>query len=362
MSYRRGNDIGSALVGIAFYGFACMFIAGLVLRRVFGISRPSGLLILIASVAVFFAFASLVWGLVKLHQWSGRRKQWRKKWKPCAHGVPGGTLGNCDVCLAEQEAVEATRRASENERLRREQIKSSARALRQEEIERLSRSIVPSLDELRRLTPQQFENEIANLFRRLGYDVKQTPYTNDQGRDAIMVKGHDKYLLECKRYGQDNASGRPDIQKFHSAIISDRAKSGFFVTSGSFSKAAVDFAPGAFIELVDGNRLVRMFAESTLSTTPDDSYESVCLQCGEKVRHSLRAPRDATCPNGHSVQPTLNLDQILGRKTDAMPTCAKCGSVMRIVQGRHAKFWGCSRYPACRYTKPFRRQAMSASG
>jgi HJR/Mrr/RecB family endonuclease len=92
--------------------------------------------------------------------------------------------------VADEKAAEASRRATEDERLRREQIKSSALALRQQETERLGRTIVPSLEELRQLTPQQFENEIANFFRRLGYDVRQTPYTNDQGRDAIMMKGH----------------------------------------------------------------------------------------------------------------------------------------------------------------------------
>jgi restriction system protein len=229
--------------------------------------------------------------------------------------------------------------------------------LRQQETERLGRTLVPSLEELRQLTPQQFENEIANFFRRLGYDVRQTPYTNDQGRDAIMMKGTDKYLLECKRYGQDNLSGRPDIQKFHSAIISDRAKGGFFVTSGSFSKAATAFAPGACVELVDGQRLIRMFAENTLLTTADDSYECMCLQCGARVRQLLRTPREATCPSGHSVPPALSLDQILGGTLNATPACAKCGSRMRLVQGRSGKFWGCSRYPTCRYTGPFRRSA-----
>jgi len=351
VSYRRGSDIGSALVGIVVCGSICMFVAGWVLRQIFGIDHPTDFVVLAASVAVYLAFVGIIWGLVRLHQR-------RKKWLPCTHGVAGGkALGRCQLCLAEEKAAEAARRAAENERLRREQVKSSALALRQQEIERLGRGIVPSLEELRQLTPQQFENEIANLFRRLGYDVKQTPYSNDQGRDAIMMMGGDKYLLECKRYGEDNSSGRPDIQKFHSAIISDRAKGGLFVTSGSFSKAALDFAPSASIELVDGYRLVKMFAESTLSTVSDDSYESICLQCGARVRHLLRVPQEVTCPNGHSVSPTLSLDQILGVAPDAAPTCAKCGSRMRLVQGRNGKFWGCSRYPTCRYTRPFRRHA-----
>jgi hypothetical protein len=48
--------------------------------------------------------------------------------------------------------------------------------------------IEPSLAELRCLSPQRFGNEIANLFQRLGYEVHQTPYSNDFGRDAILTK------------------------------------------------------------------------------------------------------------------------------------------------------------------------------
>ena len=353
MSYHRGGDLGSLVLGIFFYGWICVFITGWMLRHIFGIDRPTDFLFLSTSLVVFLAFPGALWGLVKVYAW-------REKWKPCIHGVSGGKdFGRCQQCLAEIEAAEGRRRTAEEERLRRELIKSRAVELRQQEIERLSHSIVPSLEELRQLTPQRFENEIANLFRRLGYHVKQTPYSNDMGRDAIMMKGGEKYLLECKRYGRDNQSGRPDIQKFHSAIISDRAKGGFFVTSGSFSKAALDFAPSVSIELVDGNRIVRMFTEINLSTVSDDSYESICIQCGATVRHRLRAPQAVTCLNGHSVSPTLTFDQILGVAPDATPICAKCGSLMRTVQGRNGKFWGCSRYPACRHTRPFGRHAYS---
>jgi restriction endonuclease Mrr len=102
------------------------------------------------------------------------------------------------------------------------------------------------------------------MFERLGYKVKQTPYVNDHGRDAILTKDGKKFLMECKRYGKDTTSGRPDLQKFHSAIVTDGGVSGFFVTTGAFTKDAIEFAATVPIELIDGAKLVRyMFEEAS---------------------------------------------------------------------------------------------------
>lgn len=33
------------------------------------------------------------------------------------------------------------------------------------------------------------------------------------------------------------------------------------------------------------------------------------------------------------------------------PACPRCGEMMEIRQGRRGRFWGCTRYPACRGTE-----------
>jgi hypothetical protein len=92
-------------------------------------------------------------------------------------------------------------------------------------------------DEARNRTSQQLdcrrsENQAAQgrrtaSGRPLRYAVIQTPYRNDQGRDAILSKDGHKFLLKCKKYGENNVSGRPDLQRFHSAIVTEKAISGF---------------------------------------------------------------------------------------------------------------------------------------
>ena len=240
-------------------------------------------------------------------------------WPKCPHGVHGGqTQNRCEKCIHEQklieQSIEENLRLEEQKEARKQAFILVAKSLCESEWRRLASSLVPSLDELRRLSWQQFEDEIANMFRRMGYSVEQTPYTNDGGRDAILTKNGVKYLLECKKYSEGGQSGRPDLQKFHSAIITDQAKSGFFVTAGGFTKEAVEWAATAPMELIFGEKLIKLMFDSKPAASDDDSYYSVCTTCGEIVFHRVREPRDVTCFVGHVVQPTLTLEQLLANE------------------------------------------------
>ncbi len=193
-------------------------------------------------------------------------------------------------------------------------LQRKAIALVLEEHARLHPTLALSLDELRAVSSAQFEDEIARMFTRLGYEVKQTPYANDGGRDAIMMKDGNKYLVECKCYAKGGLSGRPALQKFHSAIVTDNATSGFFVTTGGFSDPAVKFATENKIELIDASALVRLMLESRAnSETAANSaeYSSACHFCGDTVSHNLRAPHSVTCQNGHEVKPALDIGTVL---------------------------------------------------
>lgn len=100
-------------------------------------------------------------------------------------------------------------RLEHQEKLRKQDIAIKASRLRNSETERIRKSLLKSQDYLRSMSPQEFEDIVAELFRSLGYDVKQTPYTNDQGKDAIIFKDGKKSLIECKRYSPENKVGRP---------------------------------------------------------------------------------------------------------------------------------------------------------
>jgi Restriction endonuclease len=159
--------------------------------------------------------------------------KWRNSWKPCVHGVRGGReRGLCEQCISDRSIAELEAELKAQIALETKQRNEAADALQDREGLRLIKTFVPRLEELRELTPQGFEDQIAQMFRRLGYEVEQTPYTNDRGRDGLLRKGGELFLYECKRYGDRSASGRPDLQKFHSAIITDGAKGGLLSLLG----------------------------------------------------------------------------------------------------------------------------------
>ena len=281
------------------------------------------ILILIFSIAVvgtplflaakFFGWLGFVVTGVLL-AWYERKKIFA--W--CPHGVAWGTTRNrCETCVREQEEItsrEAQRLEAEwQERERQHRINSEAETLQERERLRLARSLILSIEELRQLSPQQFEDAIARMFERMGFSVKQTPYWKDHGRDAILMKNGKKFLLECKRHGEGKPTGRPDLQRFHSALMTDGAERGFFVTTGRFTREASEFseAIGIPIELIDQSKLKRMMFESIPAAPNDDSYSSMCRQCGTIVAHCLRSPRSERCRNGHEVAPTLNIESAL---------------------------------------------------
>lgn len=65
------------------------------------------------------------------------------------------------------------------------------------------------------LAPYEFEKQIGELFKCLGYHVTITPKSNDCGIDIIIKKGNITKGVQCKKY--KNKVGRPDLQRLWGA-------------------------------------------------------------------------------------------------------------------------------------------------
>src|SRR5262249_14697695 len=128
---------------------------------------------------------------------------WHQSWAVCRHGVAGGKIRKrCETGMREERAIAEKARNEREYRERQQRINTDAIKLRDAERARLAKCLVPSIEELRLLTWQQFEDQVARMFERMGYLVEQTPYVKDHGRDAILKKNGAKFLLECKRYAE----------------------------------------------------------------------------------------------------------------------------------------------------------------
>lgn len=116
-----------------------------------------------------------------------------------------------------------------------------------------------AIESLKHISPQQFEELIATLFEEMGYYVKLTSKTRDQGIDVLAKRisetGTDYFAIQCKHY-PDGVVGVGHIRDLYGVIQANpRITKGILVTSGKLSQGCKEFARGKRIELFDGKLL-----------------------------------------------------------------------------------------------------------
>lgn len=96
------------------------------------------------------------------------------------------------------------------------------------------------------ITPREFEEIIAELFRARGFNVELTQATRDGGRDIIAINEtmnvRSKYLIECKRYSLDRKVTLSIVQRLYGVQQSEAANKAILATSSTFTKDALNFA------------------------------------------------------------------------------------------------------------------------
>ncbi|MFA4942784.1 MAG: restriction endonuclease [Patescibacteria group bacterium] len=165
------------------------------------------------------------------------------------------------------------------------------------------------LNSLRNLKPSDFENYIAYLFNKLGFSTELVGGSYDGGVDVIAVKDNIKYYIQCKKFITSQVSVG-DVRNFYGALVDHLANGkGYFITTNKFTLEAERFAEDKPIELIDGYRLIEYIR---LSKSEND---------------------------------------IIPTKKEESKKCPQCGGNLIEKIGKYGKFFGCSNYPKCRFTK-----------
>lgn len=169
------------------------------------------------------------------------------------------------------------------------------------------------------LSWREFEQLVGAHFERLGYAVTFTPDGADGGVDVVANKDGETFLIQCKQWRATQV-GVSVVRELYGVMAARGATGGYVVSIGAFTEAALDFAAGRNIQLVDAHRLLK--PQATPRTSPT----------------IVATPPSATV-------------------TPRTPPCPKCGAPMaRRVAKQGANqgqaFWGCSSFPQCRGTVP----------
>lgn len=165
---------------------------------------------------------------------------------------------------------------------------------------------------LRGMKPSEFEEYIADLFRRRGFTTKTVGGRSDGGIDVIATKDGVKHYIQCKKFITSKV-GVGDVRNFYGALADHLADGkGYFITTNVFTLEAEQFVEDKPIELIDGQalvRLIRSVEKKSKASTASEASENASLMCPE------------------------------------------CGGKLVVRNGKHGEFYGCSNFPKCRYTK-----------
>lgn len=119
---------------------------------------------------------------------------------------------------------------------------------------------VRTIRDLEGLSPRDFENLVARLLERIGYNVKLTAASRDGGVDILARRPGpltaESIIVECKHYPGRTVPVH-EVRALY-GILSHQgdAQRAILVTSGDFSQGCYHFARGQPIDLIDGKRLV----------------------------------------------------------------------------------------------------------
>ena len=174
---------------------------------------------------------------------------------------------------------------------------------------------------------REFDMLVGEGFRLQGYQVVETGGGGaDGGVDLVLRRpgtaGNEKFLVQCKQWRAFNV-GVDVVRELYGVMAAKGAAGGFVVTSGRFTEAAISFASGRNVMLIDGRKLHGLLREAKGASTAS--------------------------PNAPTAQPSA--PQL---KASSCPACAKPMVRRTAKRGANAggEFWGCTGYPACRGTRP----------
>jgi restriction system protein len=100
-------------------------------------------------------------------------------------------------------------------------------------------------DNIRSLSPREFEILLADLLQDMGWEVELTQQTRDGGSDILAYMnteiGKLLCLVEAKHYREDRKIGVDLVRNLYGTFCDAQANSAMLVTSSSFTRGAKEF-------------------------------------------------------------------------------------------------------------------------
>ncbi|GFD91051.1 membrane protein [Tenacibaculum sp. KUL152] len=167
-----------------------------------------------------------------------------------------------------------------------------------------------SIETIRQLHWRNFEELVAEAYRRQGYRVTEGGFGADGGIDLELRKDEELVLVQCKQWKAQKV-GVSVVREMFGVLTASNANKVIVICSGKFTQQAIDFASDKPVTLIDGNELLSLINEVQTEPKVEAINQNVCPRCGSELVER-QAKRGANAGNA---------------------------------------FLGCSAFPKCRYTE-----------
>ncbi|AKB47751.1 hypothetical protein MSKOL_1974 [Methanosarcina sp. Kolksee] len=107
---------------------------------------------------------------------------------------------------------------------------------------------------------EDFENFLKSVFENLGYSVKGTRRTGDQGADLILSKDGKKTAVQVKRYSSKVSNKA--VQEVVASKALYKCTEGLVVTNNYFTNSAIELAKANSIGLIDRDELTKIIKKA----------------------------------------------------------------------------------------------------
>jgi restriction system protein len=177
-----------------------------------------------------------------------------------------------------------------------------------------------SLDALRSLEWKRFELLTAKYYEAVGFDSKTIRCGADGGIDVKLFKIDSTQpvaIVQCKAWNASSV-GVKEVRELLGVMTHEKVSRGIFITTGTYTKDALNFCAANPIQLLDGTGFLSKIKD--LSIEQQNALLHFAFEGDFKT-----------------------------------PTCASCGIKMTKRDSKRGPFWGCLNYPSCRSTFAFKR-------
>lgn len=140
-----------------------------------------------------------------------------------------------------------------------------------------SKPKIQTITDIDRLNPNLFEAIIAAIYKKQGFEVYLTPYSNDKGVDVVVLKGGENYLIQAKQ--TRFLVGNEAIQEVYTAkkYYEGRFKELFdliVITNNDYSSSAEILAKSNGIKLLRRRQLESLITANEITIFDINKMES----------------------------------------------------------------------------------------